>query len=77
MGSKKRNFQEFSNKKNAKMALCKVTGVGSEPTTSNIMSNFLDFGTFYPQASHFCLAWGTLVWRSRTIFGYELCVVWL
>jgi len=40
------------------------------------MSDFPDFGTFFTQALHFSLAWGTPFWQGRRIFDYELCVVW-
>jgi len=37
-----------------------------------VMRDFSGFGTFFTQAPHFSLAWGTLFWRGRRIFGYEL-----
>jgi len=45
-------------------------------TDLRVMSDFPDFGTFFTQALHFSLAWGTPFWQGRRIFGYELCVVW-
>jgi len=41
-------------------------------TALRVMWDFLGFGTFFTQAPHFSLAWGTLFWRGRRIFGYEL-----
>jgi len=41
-------------------------------TDLRVMRDFPGFGTFFTQAPHFSLAWGTLFWRGRRIFGYEL-----